>query len=144
MEVRVLARAKINFFLDIKGKDGNGYHSIETVMSSVDLGDIIAAQKNDSGEINIFCQGIDKEKNTAYAAAKLFKQKFNCCGFDVTITKNIPVCAGLGGSSADAAGTLYALCKLFDIDLAEVKDICRVCGSDTLYMLCGGFAKAKG
>lgn len=144
MEVKVFSRAKINFFLGIKGRDEKGYHLIETVMASVDLGDIIAVTKNQSGALNVSCGGVEKEKNTAYLAAKLFKQKFNTCGFDIAITKNIPFGGGLGGSSADSAGTLYALCKLFDIDLNGVKDICLKCGSDTLYMLNGGFAKAEG
>lgn len=142
--VRVLSCAKINFYLSINGTDGEGYHLIDTVMSSVSLGDIITVRKNGWDNIGISCRGVKKEKNSAYIAAKLFKEKFGVCGFDIDIVKNIPFCAGLGGSSADAAGVLYALSEMFGADKESLREICNRCGSDIFYMLGGGYARASG
>lgn len=144
-EITVKACAKINLYLDITSRESSGYHLIDSVMCSADIGDIITVKKSGGGDIEIFCEGVEKHNNTAYIAARLFKQKYSAGSFDIYITKNIPFCSGLGGSSADAAGVLFCLCRLFGIELSDVRDICFKCGSDVLYMLTtGGFARVTG
>lgn len=144
MEITVKSNAKINYFLNINGIDKKGYHNIDTVMSSIDLGDIINVKINNNKDINLNCKGINKNNNTAYIAAKLFQDKFNTNGFNITIKKQIPFSAGLGGSSADSAGVIFALGKLYSIQDNELKQFCLKCGSDTYFMFKGGFARATG
>lgn len=143
MEIKLKARAKINFFLDITGlKDG--YHTIDTIMGSVELFDTLSVKTRKDKKINVFCQGVQSENNTALKAAKLFMQKFDTAGADIEICKGIPFCSGLGGSSADAAAVIYALMNFYNVKKQDVYDICLNCGSDTPYMLQGGLARAQG
>lgn len=143
MEIALKAYAKINYCIDILGlKDG--YHIIDTVMSSIDLYDIVKVKKRNDNKINIFCHGVKAEDNTAYKAALLLLEKFNLSGADIEITKRIPFCSGLGGSSADAAAVIYAYMNFYGLSPEDVYDICVECGSDTPYMLKGGFARAEG
>jgi 4-diphosphocytidyl-2C-methyl-D-erythritol kinase len=81
--------------------------------------------------------------NNAYKAAVLFKEAFNTKGMDITVTKHIPLGGGLGGSSADIAGVLNALKKLFDVS-EDVKPLADRLGSDSGYLLTGGFARLGG
>ncbi len=146
---RVQAYAKINLTLDILGSDG-GYHQIESLVATIDLFDTVNVKSRKDGKINIIMrglgsEGIPPEKNNAYIAACRFVEKFQTGGCDITVDKNIPIGAGLGGSSADAAAVLNALASVYGIeDFAEVKDIADSCGSDTGYMLTGGYAVISG
>lgn len=143
-EIEILSYAKINLLLKITGVNKIGFHNLDMIMASVDIFDRLAITLRKDNEINLFCEGIEKEKNTAYKAAMLFKQKYDTCGFDINIIKGIPLQAGLGGSSADSAAVLYALKNLFKIEDNDCRDIAKMCGSDTLYMLSGGFARVTG
>lgn len=143
MDIKIKSYAKINFFLKITGRDNRGYHLLDTVMSSIDLFDTIKINTRKDSNITLNCNGVEGE-NTAYQAAKLFMQKFKTNGFDIEIEKGIPLSAGLGGSSADSAGILFALGQIFNIKDTQLYNICKECGSDVLYMLSGGFARATG
>ncbi|NLK16960.1 MAG: 4-(cytidine 5'-diphospho)-2-C-methyl-D-erythritol kinase [Clostridiales bacterium] len=141
--VKVKAYAKVNFFLKVVGTDGEGYHLLDTVMASVSLFDEISVLKRADGSINLICPAVRGE-NTALAAARLFQESFGTCGFDISIKKGIPIAAGLGGSSADIAGMLYALGRLYGKDMESLREIAARCGSDAPFMLKGGFARATG
>ncbi|MDE7300624.1 MAG: 4-(cytidine 5'-diphospho)-2-C-methyl-D-erythritol kinase [Clostridia bacterium] len=147
--VRLKSYAKINLTLDVLGKEG-GYHLIDSVVATVDLCDVIAIKRRKDKLINIDMHGfgsenIPFEKNNAVIAAERFSDKFSTDGADITVWKNIPVGAGLGGSSADVAGVLRGLSKLYGVDdFAAVKDIADGIGSDCGYMLTGGFARLGG
>jgi 4-diphosphocytidyl-2C-methyl-D-erythritol kinase len=84
------------------------------------------------------------ERTNACKVAEAFRKKYQTSGVEITIYENIPVGAGLGGSSADSAGVLRALCKLYDIPIADVYEIANQYGSDIRYMLEGGFARMQG
>lgn len=146
---RVKAYAKVNLTLDITGVKG-GYHTIDSVVASIDLADVISAKKRSDGQIFVTMHGegseaIDPERNNAYKAANAFMKRFETCGADITVYKNIPVGAGLGGSSADVAGVLRAMAKLYGVDdFDAVKEIADGLGSDCGYMLTGGFARLGG
>lgn len=146
---RVQAYAKINLTLDILGTEG-GYHNLESLVATIDLADIVNARSRKDGRVNIIMRGLNSEgippeKNNAYIAACRFVEKFNTCGCDITVDKNIPMGAGLGGSSADAAAVLNALSAIYGVDdFAAVKQIADSCGSDTGYMLTGGYAVISG
>lgn len=148
--VRVKAYAKINLTLDVLGRK-DGYHEIDSLVTSVDIADVIAVQKRKKDKLaSVTCHGMGSENipfgdNNAVRAAERFIEKYDTCGADITVWKNIPMGAGLGGSSADAAGTLNALARLFGIDDFDgIKEIADEVGSDSGYMLSGGYARLTG
>lgn len=147
--VRVKAYAKINLTLDITGVQG-GYHMIDSAVASIDLADVITAKKRKDGLINVVMHGegsenIPAESNNAVKAGERFVSEFGCNGADITVWKNIPLGAGLGGSSADVAGVLKAMAKLYqEDDFGRVKAIADGLGSDCGYMLTGGYARISG
>lgn len=147
MKSRIKAYAKINLSLKITGiKDG--FHTLDSVVVTVDLYDSVTVSPRKDDKINIVMRGIGEDvitnsNNNAYKAALLFKETFKTKGMDVKIVKNIPLAGGLGGSSADVAGVLNALKKAFKID-ADVKPIADKLGSDSGYLLTGGFARITG
>ena len=144
-KIKVFAPAKVNFALDIVGKE-NGYHNIKTVVSTVSFGDEIVLKKRKDDRISlkvIGSAGCPAGENNAFKAGKLFKKTFKTSGFDIVLKKKIPVGSGLGGSSADAAGVLNGLKALFKVN-ADLNSLANALGSDTAYMLLGGFALLKG
>lgn len=149
MAVKIKSYAKINLTLDITGAAG-GYHFIESLVCSVDICDIIKLNRRKDGKITVLMRGmgletLPPENNNAYKAVKAYIERFKTAGADIVIDKNIPVGAGLGGSSADAAGVLRGMRQLFGAGtLSELKEIADTLGSDTGYMLTGGFALISG
>lgn len=147
--VRLSAQAKINFTLDLTGTE-NGYHLLDSLVCTVDLADRIVVKKRKDGLVSVTMHGmgserIPPEENNAQRAGEAFVSAFGTCGADVTVYKNIPIGAGLGGSSADAAGVLNAMAKLYGVeDGAAVKSLADTLGSDTGYLLRGGFARLRG
>ncbi len=151
----VTAYAKINLSLDITGTRPDGYHTLSTVMQSIDLHDTLSVEKfivNDD-EPRIVLEINDDElptdsSNTAFKAAQEF---FNYTeikeyGVKIKIRKNIPVKAGLGGGSSDAAAVIYAMNKLFctALELEEMIDIATEVGMDVPFCLKGGTQLAEG
>lgn len=147
--VRVKSYAKINLTLDILGVT-DGYHMIDSVVASIDLYDVISAKRRKDGLVSVTMHGegsedIPHEKNNAAKAAEEFVKRFDTCGADITVWKNIPMGAGLGGSSADVAGVLNAMAKLYNVtDFAALKSVADGLGSDCGYMLTGGWARISG
>lgn len=125
MTIKLKAFAKLNLLLDITGIMPNGYHYLNNVTQSVDIADTITvtAEKNDSFDCRITCDNPSiptDEKNIVYKAAKAFSDStsFNIsCRID--IEKNVPLMGGMGGSSVDGAGVLYALNSIFENVLSE-------------------------
>lgn len=151
MKVNVDAPAKINLFLDIRGKRSDGYHIVSMVMQSISLYDEITVIATNDGEIKISCSD-DKipidENNTVYKAVELFfaeTEKENK-GIEVRIKKNIPSEAGLGGGSTDAAAVLHALNKMYDTELSckELAEIGADIGADVPFCVYGGTMTAGG
>lgn len=148
-KVRVRAPAKVNFTLGITGESG-GFHMLDSIVCTIDLSDDVTVAKRGDGRVNITMRGmgsenIPPEANNAVRAAELFCERYSTCGADIAITKRIPMGAGLGGSSADAAGVLRALSKLYGVgDDKALGEIADMVGSDTRYMLRGGWARLRG
>ena len=139
------AFAKINIYLDIVGRMPDGYHDLATIMQIVSLHDIVELKLNNTKEINIYCDklSIDPKKNLAYRAAELFYANMSHevnTGVDITITKNIPVAAGLGGGSADAAAVLRGMNKLYDkpFTTEQLCVMAREIGADVEFNVLGG------
>ena len=146
--ISVKANAKINLGLDITGIREDGYHLLKTVMQSVSLYDIVTLEKSD--EISVICSDETlpcDEHNLAFKAAKLFFEETKLSGgVKISIEKNIPSQAGLGGGSADAAGTIFALNKLYDAGLSDEK-LCKIgekVGSDVPFCIIGGTKLCEG
>lgn len=147
MKTQIKAYAKINLSLAITG-EANGFHNLDSVVTTIDLFDTITVSKRKDDKINLIMRGIGEDvlssvNNNAYKTAMLFKETFKTKGMDIKIIKNIPLAGGLGGSSADVAGVLNALKKVFDID-EDVKPLADKLGSDSGYLLTGGFARISG
>lgn len=147
--VKVKAYAKINLALNITGTKG-GFHLLETLVGSIDIFDLVTVKKRKDDLVQITMhgmgsEGIPPEENNAFRVAERFAQKYRTGGVDIVIYKNIPLGAGLGGSSADAAGVLRALQKLYGIaDETGIRALANASGSDTGYMLDGGYAVLTG
>jgi len=144
--VKLRAYAKLNLTLKINGKRPDGYHDIDSVMQSISLHDEVDIKTTDSG-INVSCSISGIENNTAQKAAELFLNETKIkSGVNIHIKKNIPVSAGLGGGSADAAATLIGMYKLFNINLHKDKllEIGAKIGSDVPFCLVGGTARCIG
>lgn len=147
--IRLKSYAKINLSLDILGVQ-DGYHQIDSVVTTIDIYDLIAVKKRKDGLVSITMRGMGSEDipfegNNAVKAAEAFIAAYSTTGADITVWKNIPMGGGLGGSSADVAGVLNALAKLYEIDDSQgIKSIADSIGSDCGYMLTGGYARISG
>ena len=137
--------AKINLFLDVVSKRKDGFHEIRTVFSEIDLHDEINFALTDNNDVKILTDNdkIKLEDNLVYRIAIFIKQKYNVNkGCDITLKKNIPIAAGLGGGSSDAAQTIIGLNSIWDIKLSknDMHKIAENFGSDINYFLEGGTA----
>ena len=143
------AYAKINLTLEITGVE-QGYHLLDSLVTSVDLYDDIKLTRRADDYSTVRMQGmgsenIPPETNNALKSAFAFSKRFKTAGVDIVIKKNIPLGGGLGGSSADTAGVLYGMAKLFGItDEEAVAELADSLGSDTRYMLHGGYKRMQG
>ena len=117
--------AKINLFLEIIHKRPDNYHTINTLFERVSLCDKIIIKNRTDNLIKITCNDCRvplDESNLCFKAAKLLRDKFGIeKGLDIEIAKRIPVGAGLGGGSSNAASVLLALNKLWRLNLSKAK-----------------------
>lgn len=147
--VRIKSYAKVNLTLEIVGVK-EGYHLLDSLVASVDIFDLIVLKKRKDKLSSIIMHGMDSEsippeKNNALKAAEAFSKRFGVNGADITVYKNIPIGAGLGGSSADISGVINGMAKLYNVgDRVALKALADELGSDTGYMLTGGFARMQG
>ncbi|NWK72506.1 4-(cytidine 5'-diphospho)-2-C-methyl-D-erythritol kinase [Bacillus paramycoides] len=150
MKLLVKAPAKINLSLDVLGKRQDGYHEVKMIMTTIDLADRLELTELVEDRIEILSHNRyvpDDQRNLAYQAAKLLKEKFNVKkGVSITIEKTIPVAAGLAGGSSDAAATLRGLNKLWNLGLTidELAGLGAEIGSDVSFCVYGGTAIATG
>lgn len=148
-EVTVIAPGKINLTLDIVGTREDGYHLLESIFQSVDICDVVTVRKRLGRRITLDAPGCDcpAEKNTAYKAAVAFFAYTGLKkGVHLSVTKHIPQQAGMGGGSADAAGVLVALNKLFKTNLTD-EQLCEIgltVGADVPFCVMGGTAYVTG
>ena len=153
MELIVKAPAKINLFLEITGKRPTGYHNLQTIMQTVDLCDELTFELAETGGISLsvtgpYAQSLPSDDgNIIIRAAKMLKEKYNAKkGAKITLQKNIPTGAGLGGGSSDAASTLVTLARLWDIKISrgELENIAISLGADVPFFLIGGAVLCEG
>ncbi len=145
--LKILAPAKINWFLEIVRKRDDGFHEIDTVMQSINLFDEITVE--DAPALSLHCS-IDLgpvEHNLAFKAAALLQSTHAPSrGARITLSKHIPHGAGLGGGSSDAAATLVALNRLWDLRLepGTLRELAARIGSDCAFFVEGGMARCTG
>ncbi len=140
--IKIKAPAKINARLEVTGKRPDGYHDIFSIMIPVELFDNIEIRPNSTGQINIKSTGYfvpQDPTNLICKAVKIFNEKTSVerKGVDIMLEKNIPVAAGLGGGSSDAASTLLALNQLhsFPLENADLHELAVRLGADVPFFL---------
>jgi 4-diphosphocytidyl-2-C-methyl-D-erythritol kinase len=134
------APAKINLFLNILKRRPDGYHEIESVMQKITLFDILHLSRQGEA-ISLFCPGSsvpEDRENIVYKAAQAFFSATGIApGIQIILEKNIPVAAGLGGGSSDAAAVLLGLNRLLgaDLELTRLMDIGLKLGADVPFFV---------
>jgi 4-diphosphocytidyl-2-C-methyl-D-erythritol kinase len=146
--LRLRSFAKVNLALAVLGKRADGYHEIRTVFQSIDLYDEIEIRPCSGLEFS--CPDlarVPKEENTVWrAASALARAASPAAGAEIILRKNIPVGAGLGGGSGNAAAVLLGLRRFWQLNLTDepLRAIAESIGSDVPYFLQGGTALGIG
>lgn len=147
--LRLPAPAKLNLTLRITGRRADGYHNLQTVFQFVDLCDWLEFRANASGEIRLQASlaGVPMEQNLIVRAARLLKDYADvAAGVDIAVEKNLPMGGGLGGGSSDAATTLVALNRLWELglDRETLMNLGLRLGADVPIFVFGRSAWAEG
>ena len=125
----VHAPAKVNLFLEILGKRADGYHELETLLVAVNVYDTLVFQEDESGVIEFRCDDAaipQGPTNLVVRSALLVREETGSkAGVKIWLRKRIPVAAGLGGGSSDAAATLAGLDRLWNLGLS-LPDLSRL------------------
>lgn len=149
-KLQLKAPAKVNYRLDVLGKRADGYHELRMIMQRVDLCDDIEIVLSERPGIRVACgrAGVpDGPGNIAWRAADaLVKLSGREVGIDIAITKKIPVAAGLGGGSSDAATVLMGVNELLELGLSdeELMEIGVKLGADVPFFIFKKPALAEG
>ncbi len=143
----VFCYAKLNLTLEILGKRADGYHEIRSMMQTIELADRLEVKA--ARELSFTCSdpALSTPDNLVYRAARLLQAECGArAGAALRLQKRIPAAAGLGGGSSDAAGTLIALNRLWNLrlSLGEQQRLAARLGSDVPFFLTGGAALASG
>ena len=140
------AYAKLNLTLDVVGRRPNGYHDIDSVMQTISLHDLLWIDRTDCRSFDVVGPSIDGENLVLKAARELEGRLSRALPFTIRLFKRIPMGAGLGGGSADAATFLRAANQLYHLELtpAQQVEIATEVGQDVPFFLRGGTARATG
>lgn len=148
--VNLQPRAKINLCLDVTGRLENGYHEVKMVMQTLKLHDSLFIKRTNNSRIELKTNHPDvpvNDKNLVYAACEIMLKKFNLSGgLYIELFKRIPVAAGLGGGSSDAAAALKGMRKLYGLNVSD-DELCETglsLGADVPFFIRGGTALAEG
>lgn len=147
MKISLKARAKLNLTLEVLGKRDDGYHNIASIMQTLDLADDVTLAPSDSLELRCDVPALDCPANLAWRAADLLRCEAGVReGAAIGIRKRVPVAAGLGGGSADAAAVLVGLNRMWKLGMSadELRALAARLGSDVPFLIEGGTAMATG
>jgi 4-diphosphocytidyl-2-C-methyl-D-erythritol kinase len=152
--ITIKAHAKLNLHLEVLGRRPDGYHDLWSIFHLITLHDHLVFEPLDNGRILLSCNNEHlpvNDKNLVVRAAKLLQGHGNGAGGNhpgakITLTKNIPVGAGMGGGSSDAAAALLGLSDLWGMELSdpELHRLALQLGSDVPFFLLGGTALVTG
>lgn len=137
----VFPNAKINLGLHITEKRPDGYHNIESVFVPIPINDVLEITENKSGKTVFTSQGInipsDGKPNLVERAWMILNEDYNIPTCDLDLLKKIPIGAGLGGGSADAAACMIGLNELFDLNISEEKllELSSLLGADCAFFV---------
>ncbi len=143
------APAKINLFLHIIGRRPDGYHLLQTAFQFLDQGDALYFTPRDDGAIRLLTPlpGVSEQQDLTMRAATLLQRHAGTSlGVDISVEKRLPMGAGLGGGSSDAATTLVALNRLWGVDLpdGQLAELGLQLGADVPVFVHGRAAWAEG
>jgi 4-diphosphocytidyl-2-C-methyl-D-erythritol kinase len=145
--ITISAPAKINLTLEVLGKRADGYHEIRSVIQAISLCDRLSFEPADSLEFRSDSAEWVLEKSLVSKAATWLRQVSGTAkGVIISVKKRIPLLAGLGGDSSDAAATLQGLDRLWELGLSreDLLPLARQLGSDVAFFLYGGTALVEG
>ncbi|HLZ23166.1 MAG TPA: 4-(cytidine 5'-diphospho)-2-C-methyl-D-erythritol kinase [Ktedonobacterales bacterium] len=148
--VFVSAYAKVNLTLDVLGKRDDGYHALASVMQTIALHDTLRISVNTGGGITFVCDDstLRGEGNLAFRAAQLMRAEIGDerLGAAIELHKDVPIQAGLGGGSSDAAAVLHALNTQWQVGypVETLEDLGARLGSDVPFFLRSGTALIEG
>ncbi|MBM3306938.1 MAG: 4-(cytidine 5'-diphospho)-2-C-methyl-D-erythritol kinase [Candidatus Eisenbacteria bacterium] len=148
--LEIEARCKINLGLEVIARRPDGYHEIDTVFQTVSLADSLRIAPNKGGAIALEVLGGTRlpagPTNLAWRAAEAFLAATGVPGALITLEKRIPVAAGLGGGSADAAAVIVGLNAVYGLGMSAdaLRGIALTVGSDVPFLIEGGTARGRG
>ncbi|MBN18875.1 MAG: 4-(cytidine 5'-diphospho)-2-C-methyl-D-erythritol kinase [Chloroflexi bacterium] len=141
--MNINSHAKINLTLEVIDKYEDGYHNIKSIIQTIDMYDILEFRPSNSVNINMNGYAVPINTNIIYKTVKYLKNLYSIQeGINIKVEKNIPLAAGFGGGSSNAANTLLVLNKIWDLNLSlkEMVDVAINIGSDVPYFLYQGTA----
>ena len=143
------APAKLNLFLHVVGRRADGYHLLQTLFRFIDLQDTLHFTLRADGQVrrSNSLEGVPPEQDLCVRAARLLQQETGCAqGVDIGLEKRIPMGGGLGGGSSDAATTLLALNRLWELGLSRERlmQLGLALGADVPVFVFGENAFAEG
>ncbi|WP_407303929.1 4-(cytidine 5'-diphospho)-2-C-methyl-D-erythritol kinase [Acinetobacter sp.] len=146
--IRVPSPAKLNLFLHITGRRDNGYHELQSIFQLIDLNDWLEFNQTDDLTISIDgLNSVDLEQNLIFKATQILKPfAIKPSGLKISIEKNIPMGAGLGGGSSNAATTLIVVNQLWQCGLSieQLAELGVKLGADVPIFIHGRNAWAEG
>ena len=146
-KVTIEAPAKVNLTLEVLGKREDGYHEIASVMQAISVFDTLTFLPSDEIKVLAEIEDLETQDNLVYRAAMLVRETSGVStGAEIRLDKQIPLAAGLGGGSSDAAATLLGLDRLWSLGLGEeeLKVLAAQLGSDVPFFVTGGIALVGG
>jgi 4-diphosphocytidyl-2-C-methyl-D-erythritol kinase len=148
MRLRLMAPAKINWTLEVIGRRPDGFHEVKTILQTIDLCDSLELETASELTLAATGEGLPPpQENLTTRAARLLQESTGYSGgARIRLTKTIPVAAGLGGGSSDAAAALRGLDRLWGLALPHERlvELAAEVGSDVPFFLRGGTALAEG
>ena len=145
--LRLSAPAKVNLGLEVLARRPDGFHEIRTILQTIALADDLDLEPADRLHLTCDAPELACETNLVWRAATLLQDRYAPGrGAAIRLTKRIPVAAGLGGGSSDAAATLVGLNELWELGLstAELRSLAAELGSDIPFFVGGGTQLAEG
>ena len=147
MSLTLKAYAKINLTLEVLSKRPDGYHEVSSILQTVSLADTLTFEPGETLYFSCDVPNLQSPNNLVLKAAQLLREATGYTrGAVIHLTKRIPIAAGLGSGSTDAAATLVGLNQLWELNLSldKLTDLAVQLGSDVAFFLYGGTALAKG
>ena len=144
------AYAKVNIGLDVLRRRTDGYHEVRMIMQTVDIFDELIIEKREQAGIELQTDNsklpLDGNNLVCKAAELLFRERNITEGVKITLTKRIPIAAGMAGGSSDAAAAMRGLNELFEMgySISQLQQLGVTLGADIPYCIAGGTMLSEG